>query len=543
LELTSNATIYSNKLYGLGSSGNISIDANKVSLEDGSIIRSAGFLSSGNILINAAESFKLSGVSFGNDNTYYRISSITTTGGENAGNISIISKNLDINNGAKVTTRSLSNEDSGDISLSGEKIIISGINADLYNLLSTQVNTSEADKLLLSRTNISSISEADFGNSPVPNRIFKAGDINILADNFDLRDGASIISQSLGNQELTNLNNAGNISITSESLVISNGSIIDSSSVYGGNAGDITLDAESLSISGGTSNDLGLVTGVYSSSSSPVNTNTSSPIIKISADDISLTASAVIDSHTTGNAKGGEIEITSNNFNINNSKITSTSSSIGDAGSINIHANSINSENNSEITTHSEFANGGEINLISESKIQLTDSNLTSLVKGSKGSGGDISLKSNFIIINSSDIITTAVEGDGGNISINANNLILSSDSILDASSELALNGQILINTTNDLRKDMGKLPEERQNIENFAHGNCSAHNSRVSSLIATNESHHYNYSVVGPSNYDIKLANSYTRQAEINMTSETHQSLYDPYNQVIASNINCVRQ
>jgi hypothetical protein len=48
-----------------------------------------------------------------------------------------------------------------------------------------------------------------------------------------------------------------------------------------------------------------------------------------------------------------------------------------------------------------------------------------------------------FVVLNHSNITSTAVGGDGGNITIVANSFIRSGDSVLDASSELGIDGEI----------------------------------------------------------------------------------------------------
>jgi len=87
----------------------------------------------------------------------------------------------------------------------------------------------------------------------------------------------------------------------------------------------------------------------------------------------------------------------------------------------------------------------GMISITANDDIQLLDSSISSSVLGGLGNGGNISILSKDTILNKSQIIANAYEGNGGNIYITADYVIQSSDSLISASSQLGVDGNIVI--------------------------------------------------------------------------------------------------
>ena len=96
------------------------------------------------------------------------------------------------------------------------------------------------------------------------------------------------------------------------------------------------------------------------------------------------------------------------------------------------------------VTTKAENALGGNIKFTAGNEIQLTDSQVTSLVQEGSGSAGSINFDPDFIVLKNSEVLSTAVSGDGGPISLTANKAILvDSFSNLDARSQFGGSGTI----------------------------------------------------------------------------------------------------
>ena len=65
--------------------------------------------------------------------------------------------------------------------------------------------------------------------------------------------------------------------------------------------------------------------------------------------------------------------------------------------------------------------------------------------------GGNIAIDPEFVILNNSDVIARANAGNGGNITIVAGFFVASGDSTLDASSTRGIDGNVLIDSPNEI--------------------------------------------------------------------------------------------
>ena len=96
----------------------------------------------------------------------------------------------------------------------------------------------------------------------------------------------------------------------------------------------------------------------------------------------------------------------------------------------------------------SDKAQGGRITLQANDLIYLKDSEVASEVFGGQGTtAGDIEISTPILVQNDSRILARATEGSGGNIRIIADNLVVSQDSVIDASSQLGIDGTVVVST------------------------------------------------------------------------------------------------
>jgi filamentous hemagglutinin family protein len=118
----------------------------------------------------------------------------------------------------------------------------------------------------------------------------------------------------------------------------------------------------------------------------------------------------------------------------------------GNAGQIVINADSIQLTDGSEISTGSISGGGGSVTLNVDKLVYLTDSQVSTSVQEGVGSGGDLSLNPEFVILENGKIIARANEGQGGNINITTTGIYTfppKSTSTIDASSKLGIDGEV----------------------------------------------------------------------------------------------------
>jgi large exoprotein involved in heme utilization and adhesion len=101
---------------------------------------------------------------------------------------------------------------------------------------------------------------------------------------------------------------------------------------------------------------------------------------------------------------------------------------------------------NSSVTAEASEASGGNIEIKSDYMIYLDNSQVTASVGGGPDTvGGNIFIDPEFVILKDSEITANADEGQGGNIDIYTDVFLKDPDSIVDASSREGINGKVNI--------------------------------------------------------------------------------------------------
>src|SRR5882724_9096957 len=125
--------------------------------------------------------------------------------------------------------------------------------------------------------------------------------------------------------------------------------------------------------------------------------------------------------------------------------------------------------NSGSVSTRAITADGGNIILNAPNLIELTNSQVTTSVESGVGSGGNITIDPQALILNNSKIVANAFGGPGGNINITADVFLVNSNGafptsltgIVDASSALSTPGTINIQATfTDVTGEVAQLPE-----------------------------------------------------------------------------------
>jgi len=376
-------------------SGAVDIQAETLSLNASHIsVSTRGDGESGDISIVASESVRL----YGNDDNGEGSAFVAYTHDGDAGNISLKTRQLSLNDGAEITTASDGPGKSGDIIL------------DVSESVSLSGNGSEGTPIMISASSLDTS--------------HNAGD-------------------------------AGNIRITSEKLSLNDGAQIASASYGRGKGGDIRIIAsESAHFSG--SRHEGSGSGVVTSTFSPLPGADKAGDIDIVTKNLSLNHGAWIGSYTEGSGSAGNIHISASesltlsgfddkgNPSIISVGSVSEDDDAGDAGKISIATKKLAISDRAAISTRAENAGGGEIEIHADEFIRVSGGGVTSSVKKGEENAGNIEiLGPEFVTLNHGRIIANAHGGDGGDIHIAAAHFIQSSDSEVSASSQLGIDGVI----------------------------------------------------------------------------------------------------
>jgi large exoprotein involved in heme utilization and adhesion len=290
-------------------------------------------------------------------------------------------------------------------------------------------------------------------------------------------------------------------------LVMNTGTRIDSSTLWDGNAGQISGNIGTLTLNGGAQirSQSG---GVAVSSGQPSVGSGKGGSVTFAADNsilISGTNSAVSTS-TFGNGNGGSISLIAGKLvSVQNGGTVSADSGgtlagqqfsgSGLAGDITINAGDQISMSNGSVSTRAVTSDGGNITLNAPNLIQLTNSQITTSVESGVGTGGNITIDPQALILNNSRILANAFGGPGGNINITADIFLVNNNGgfptslagIVDASSALSTPGTVNIqaNFTN-VQGSVTLLPETPLKATELLRAACAARfaGGKTSSLV-----------------------------------------------------------
>jgi filamentous hemagglutinin family protein len=420
-----------------GPGGDVEIHADAIDLIDGGQIRvsTAGSGAGGRLGVHVAGLLHASGVAtIEKDHTLERApsgifarSSLENSGP--AGQLDITAGTLQLENGAEISTRSLSDQPAGALTIVADEVFVRG-GEDGFSTISASTKDGpgglleiEADSLLLQDGGVVSATTNGLGD---------AGDVEITANEITIAGvlgftESGVFAQTDGG--IPGAGDGGSITLRPRegsqlALAIRDGGRVSVKSVGLGSAGVIDISgAERVEISNG-----GAI-------SAQVNTVTLAPgedprdrasDIRILDTDTLILSNGTINSVTIGDGLGGSIEIEAKQVALSaGSRITAQStgtlSNAGDAGSISIRATESLELSQGTITTEAKQAAGGDITLVGGEVVAISDSSKVSARAEGDGAAGNILVEeTGAFSLSSGSTITAEASGtgQGGQITI-----------------------------------------------------------------------------------------------------------------------------
>jgi len=482
---------------GVEGGGSIQVRADNLVIRNGSRLStrpSRGQLSGGDITINTASSVLLSGITIFSDDFALPggVFSSSTGEGQDAGEISIQTRRLRVENGAAISSAAFANgrnggnttinaeesiqiigvgvggeqlfnsvigagtfsgDTGGDITLNTRRLTVrdgaSIVIADINGLRGGQLIINAAESVVLSGR--SGPLEFSFGTTEIPSGFYA--------------DTLSGVDRPPGVQE------AGRIEINTRRLLVSDGAFISVSTWGKGQGGNLIINAsESVRIRDftqerGESSDR-FISGLYAQS---FGSGTS--------------GSLEINSPNVDIRNGGRVTVASSNFDqvgisvetlvqlfnaflpdlCLNCLLDESTIGTGNAGNLTVNADIIRLDNQGQITAAASAGEGGNIFLtgLHDQPIDLLLLRRSSQVSTTAGTlqaggnGGDISISAEFLVSapsENSDIAANAFDGQGGTINITAASLF---NLNLRSREEL----ETLLETTEPSQLDPARLP------------------------------------------------------------------------------------
>lgn len=411
-----------------------------------------------------------------------------------AGNITINTPQLNVQNLGQVSVETSGSGKAGDITLqpfgNGQNLIvnldgsgqISGSTSGSGRGGSLQVSAPESVAISGNGTLAATAEGSGSG---------QAGNVILNTQQLTVSNGARVSAA-------TNSSNSsatgGNLSVQASQLNLTGGSSLNAGTTAAASGGNLTIQPngnyQSLSV-----NFQGGATASASTSGSG-----KGGTLEITAPDaITLNGDgSLVAAQTTGSGRGGDLTLHTRKLTVRDrAKVTVSSSDSGDAGNLNITANSVLLDNQGQLIAQSNSRNGGNINLQVRDLLLMRHNSLISASAGTANAGGDggnITISAPFIIavpIENSDIRANAFNGKGGNIQISTQGLFGiqfrphdTPLSDITASSQFGVNGSVTINTPGiDPSHGLTSLPVDvvdasKRIVQNCGAGAASQRNS-----------------------------------------------------------------
>lgn len=418
-----------------GTSGNLKIDTNSLSLTEGGIIFSPIFTNgTGGDLEIKAHDLEIVGSAL-------QISpGVDSTNSATAGNISIDTDSLMLRDGATVINATFGDANGGNIAINASKLVSlkdtpegSLLFTGIYS--GTSIGTGEGGNINLKSENLA-INDAFISSNTGG---FIRGGLNFGGGG----DGGNIAVEVLDTIEIKGILSdprfasgissssftsgaAGNIEILTSNLLVREGSEIAATAIGSGDGGDLTIKAtDNIKLTGITTiNNMkrgGLVAASGTMAFPEQEPSGSSGDIEISADNLTVQDGASIDVQSIGTGNAGNLEI-----EVEDSIL-------------------LNREGTISAATNSNT--GGNISIIANNIFGLDSSTITSTARNN-ADGGNIDLQAdNLALLQASQLTADANMGRGGQININTQGLFICGECRVSASSQLGVDGVVNINT------------------------------------------------------------------------------------------------
>ncbi len=393
---------------------------------------------------------------------------------------------LELLDGAEISARSFGAGSAGDIDIDAGSVRLAG-GASGAAALSARTADGNGGRIriatgLLEVHDGAEISATTFGAGDSGDIDIEAGALRVAGRLPTAAASAAGIFARASNPAVADPGSGGSIVLRAGELSFDAHARVSVATLSAAAAGDIEIDAGDVRLGGGAS--------VESSSS----------LLPGAAGDIELRAAGRVEigggaslrSSTSGAGAGGSIRVTAGDgIRLEDgasvrAESTGDGAVAGDAGSVRLAAGRrVQLAGGARVTTEARAALGGNIAIEASERVYLRDSEISTSVASGAGSGGNIDVDPEFVVLDRSLLLARADAGSGGDITIAAREFVRSADSTLSASSRLGIDGRIRVTSPAvDLSADLASLPGEPLDASELLRERCALRDgARAASL------------------------------------------------------------
>ena len=429
-----------------GEAGELKITTSQLSIRDGAVVSANNFGSGegGNLTVNASESVQVSGISTNGRFSSGLLAQAQGTG--DAGDLMIVTGQLLISEGAQVSASTFGSGKGGNLTVNAsESLQVIGTSADgeFFSNLAAQANqnsTGDAGDLSIITNRLlvsggAQVSTGTFGAG-------KGGNLTVNASDSVEALGSSADGQffsTLSAQANEGTGDGGDLSITTNRLLISEGAQVGTGTLGAGRGGDLSVNAsDSVQVLGTSADGRSfsyLGTGTYRNATGDAGD------LSITTNRLLISEGAQVDAGTFGAGKGGNLTINaSDSVQVNGTstdgRVGSTLSTqaapnaTGTAGDLSITTNRLLISEGARVSTGTFGAGkGGNLTINASGSVQVLGtsadgkfgSKVTTQAQGT-GDAGDLSIITDRLLIRDGAQVDAATfgAGKGGNLTVDA---------------------------------------------------------------------------------------------------------------------------
>ncbi|WP_424098965.1 filamentous hemagglutinin N-terminal domain-containing protein [Moorena producens] len=474
-------------VFGSGQGGDLSITTGQLMVSDGAVVSAftVGLGDGGNLTVDAEETVQVIGTSADGQFRSALVAEAAQGSIGNAGNLSITTGQLMVSDGAVVSTTTFGLGDGGNLTVDAEETVqVIGNSADgqfrsglfaeadqgsIGNAGNLSITTGQ---LIVSDGAVVSaftVGLGDGGNLTV-NASESVQVIGTLANNSRRRSSLLVQTQGTGK--------AGNVSITTGQLIVSDGALVSASAFGLGDGGNLTVDAsESVQLIGtsadgrvssglfaqtegtGTARDLKITTGQLivkdgaqvsartigegDGGKLTVDASESVQVIGTSADG-RIRSALWVQTQTKGKAR--DLKITTGQLIVKDGAVVSASTiGEGDGGDLSITTEELIVKDGAQVSAGTfGLGDGGNLTVDASESVQLIgttadgqfSSGLFTQTQGTGNAGELLKITTGQLIVKDGAVISTGSTQPGssaGTVEINANSIFLNNEGIISA--------------------------------------------------------------------------------------------------------------
>ncbi len=387
---------------GVGRGGNIEVTARDLEVTNGAQLNAATFGTgdAGNVILVIEETARIDGTDAATESFSAVGSGVQPGGIGRGGNVEVTARNLELANGAQISSETFGEGNAGNVILDIEETArLDGRNS-VTGLLPTGIRSSvtdagrgrggdiEINTRNLEVLNGAQISVETFGEGD-------AGSIRLNVEETARFDGENLegfSSEVASSVSVGGMGRGGDIEVTARNLDVTNGARINASTLSEGDAGNIRLNVEETIRFDGLDSTTGSINTTF--------------------------AGSFVAPGATGN--GGDIEVTATNLQLaNGSGFLTVSDGDGNAGNVILAIRDRIQFQDSSIATNSEFNAGGQVQIEAGNIFLFGDSDIQTFVNSGANNGGNITINANALVaFDDSDILAFAADGRGGDVDL-----------------------------------------------------------------------------------------------------------------------------